>query len=92
MKIANKEYKKRSFAEQYDQDPTLAAEKQKRTGKSMEPYDHYWGRLEHFSDLTDPRNLLASNQTLDEAKALVLKAKQGEQVDPLAYRRAKKCT
>ncbi|KAJ3310873.1 hypothetical protein HDV04_004566 [Boothiomyces sp. JEL0838] len=33
----------------------------------------YIGRLQHFSALTDPRNLLASNQQLNSAKELVEK-------------------
>ncbi|KAI8898758.1 Tricarboxylate/iron carrier [Globomyces pollinis-pini] len=31
----------------------------------------YWGRLKHFSQLTNPLNLLASNAQLQEAKSLV---------------------
>ncbi|KAI8806286.1 Tricarboxylate/iron carrier [Cladochytrium replicatum] len=31
----------------------------------------YWGRLKHFSEVTDPRNLIATERQLQDAKALV---------------------
>ncbi|KAJ3111682.1 hypothetical protein HDU96_005466 [Phlyctochytrium bullatum] len=40
----------------------------------------YWGRLKHFAEVTDPRNLFASNTKLENAKALVESYKRGEAV------------
>ncbi|KAI8854815.1 Tricarboxylate/iron carrier [Chytridium lagenaria] len=38
----------------------------------------YWGRLKHFAEVTDPRNLFATNKTLNEAKAIVDDFKNGK--------------
>ena len=40
----------------------------------------YVGRAKHFFEVTDPRNVLATSQQLEEAKILVLAHK----LDPLA--------
>ncbi|KAJ3121807.1 hypothetical protein HK098_003348 [Nowakowskiella sp. JEL0407] len=38
----------------------------------------YWGRLKHFSEITDPRNLLNTNAQIENAKSLVQDYKAGK--------------
>ena len=38
----------------------------------------YWGRLQHFSQLTDPRNLLASEQEIYNSQRLLNEYKLGK--------------
>ncbi|TPX64957.1 hypothetical protein SpCBS45565_g05494 [Spizellomyces sp. 'palustris'] len=37
----------------------------------------YWGRLKHFSEITDPRNLLATNGQLEAARKLIEEYRAG---------------
>jgi hypothetical protein len=41
----------------------------------------YFNRVRHFSEITDPRNLLASNETLEKSKLLLNDYKQNKLKD-----------
>jgi sideroflexin-5 len=52
----------------------------------------YWGRLKHFSELTDPTNLLVTSEQLEQAKRMIdfYKANKLEHVDEEILWKAKK--
>ncbi|KAJ3044238.1 hypothetical protein HDV00_002916 [Rhizophlyctis rosea] len=60
----------------------------------MPRYDQstYWGRLKHFSEVTDPRNLFTTTSQQEAAKVLVEQYRRGElkDVDPEKLWAAKK--